>query len=168
MSDVLSRILSRDSGPFWQFAKYGVIGVLSTLVQMAVFYALAATGLRCLAPDDWAVRFLGLPSAAFDGAEPWFATRWFLAAVATVVGFTVANVFCWLMNRAFVFRPGRHGPLAEFALFYAAAACAMGLALVVQSLLIRAGVMTTIALLVDVALSFMINFVVRKFLVFMG
>ena len=169
MSDWLKRILSHDSGPFWQFVKYGTIGVLSTLVQLVVFYALAATVLPCLTPEDAAVRYLGLPSVTFTGAEPWYAARWFVAAVATVVGFTVANVFCWLMNRWFVFRPGKFRWYAEFAMFYGAAALATALALLVQSVLISwLGVTTSVAAFVEVVASFLVNFVVRKFFIFRG
>ena len=136
---------------------------------MAVFYALAATCLKCLTPDDWAVATLGLPSVTFDGTEPWYAARWFLAALATAVGFTAANVFCWLMNRAFVFRPGRFAWYAEFAMFYGAAAGATVVALAVQSLLIRyCGMMTSAAAIIEVVVSFMVNFVVRKFYIFGG
>ena len=169
MFEFVRKVLSHESGPFWQFVKYGVIGVLSTLVQMAVFYTLAATCLRCLAEGDWAVKYLSLPAVAFTGGEPWYAARWFLAAVATVIGFTVANVFCWLMNRWFVFRPGKFRWYVEFGMFYAAAAGAMGLALVVQSVLIRhCGMMTSLAALIEIVLSFLINFVVRKFFIFKG
>ena len=97
---MVRRFLSHDSGPFAQFVKYGAIGVLSTCVQMIGFYLLAATCLKCLGADDWAVRFLGLPSVEVsDGL------RAFRAAVATAGGFTVANIFCWIMNRLFVFKP---------------------------------------------------------------
>ena len=40
------RIVSRESGAFWQFVKYGIVGVMSTVVQMIVFYVLAATVLN--------------------------------------------------------------------------------------------------------------------------
>ena len=112
------KILSHDSGPFWQFVKYGVIGVRATLVQTGVFCVMAATCLKCLTADDWAVRFMGLPSAAFTGEEAWYASRGTLAAAATAVGFVVANVFCWLMNRWFVFRPGRFRWHVELAMFF--------------------------------------------------
>ena len=79
----LTTILSHESGPFWQFVKYGVIGVMATVVQTGVFYALAATCLPCLTADDVAVRFLGLPSATFTGAEAWYVSRGMLAAYAT-------------------------------------------------------------------------------------
>ena len=52
MIERIERILSHDSGPFWQFVKYGAIGVMATLVQTGVFYALATTCLKCLGGDD--------------------------------------------------------------------------------------------------------------------
>ena len=156
--------LSHDSGPIAQFVKYCVIGVLSTCVQMAGFYLLAATCLKCLCADDWAVRFLGLPSVGVaDGV------RAFRAAVATAGGFTVANVFCWIMNRLFVFRPGRFRWHVEFLMFFGVASLATVVALGVQSLLIRYfGMMTTAAVIVEIAVSFLMNFFVRKFIIFKG
>ena len=166
---MLRKILSHDAGPFWQFVKYGLVGVLATCVQTGVFYALASTCLKCLGPDDWAVVHLGLPSASFTGAEAWYASRGTVAAEATAVGFVVANVFCWLMNRAFVFRPGKFAWHVEFALFFGAAAGATVVALLVQSLLIRfIGVTTSFAAIVEVLVSFLVNFFTRRFFIFKG
>ena len=158
------RFLSHDSGVFAQFVKYGVIGVMATVVQMIGFYVLAATCLKCLGPDDWAVRLVGLPSVAItDGV------RAFRAAVATAAGFTIANIFCWLMNRLFVFRPGRFRWYVEFGLFFGVAAMATVVALGVQSLLIKyAGLMTTAAVIVEIVVSFFFNFFIRKFVIFKG
>ena len=165
----LSKIISRDSGPFWQFVKYGAIGVASTLVQLVVFYLLASTFVKCLGPDDWAVKFLGLPAAEFTGAEPWYASRGTLASGATAVGFTVANVFCYIMNRAFVFTPGRFRWPVEFAMFFAAAAFATVIALAAMKILIDFfGVMTSLAVVAEVAISFIVNFFVRKHVIFKG
>ena len=163
------KILSHECGPFWQFVKYGTIGVLSTCVQLAVFYLLAATCLKCLGPDDWAVTKLGFPAAGFAEGAPWYATRWFVAAVATAIGFTFANVFCWLLNRAFVFRPGKFRWYVEFGMFFGAAAFATLIATSVQSVLIgRFGLMTSAAALIEVIVSFLVNFFVRKFFIFKG
>lgn len=161
---MVRRFLSHDSGPFAQFVKYGVIGVLSTCVQMVGFYLLAATCLKCLGADDWAVRFLGLPPVEVsDGV------RAFRAAVATAGGFTVANIFCWIMNRLFVFKPGKFRWYVEFLMFFGVAALATVIALGVQSLLIKYfGMMTTVAVIVEVAVSFLMNFFVRKFVIFKG
>ena len=133
---------------------------------MVVFYALAATLLACLKPDDWAVRHLGLPAVAFDIGD---AARGLRFAVAIAIGFSVANVFCWLMNRHFVFRPGRHVWYREFAMFFGTAAFAMALATGASSLLIRMnGMMTSAAAAVEVVVSFAINYLVRRFCIFKG
>jgi putative flippase GtrA len=131
---------------------------------MIGFYLLAATCLKCLGADDWAVRFLGIPSVEVsDGL------RAFRAAVATAGGFTVANIFCWIMNRLFVFKPGKFRWYVEFLMFFGVAALATVVALGVQSLLIRYfGMMTTAAVIVEVAASFLMNFFVRKFVIFKG
>ena len=165
MIDDLKKILSHDSGPFWQFVKYGAVGVMATLVQTGVFYALATTVLKCLTADDVAVKFLGFASAGglTDGV------RAFRFAVATSAGFLLANVFCWLMNRAFVFRPGKFRWYVEFAMFLGAATVATVVALGVSSALIRwCGLMTTLAVFVEIVVSFLVNFFVRKFYIFRG
>ena len=161
---MVRRFLSHESGPLAQFVKYGAIGVMSTIVQMVGFYILAATCLKCLGSDDWAVRLVGLPSVEItDGV------RAFRAAVATAAGFTLANIFCWLMNRLFVFRPGRFRWYVEFGLFFSVAALATVVALGVQSLLIKyAGLMTTAAVIVEIVVSFFFNFFIRKFVIFKG
>ena len=149
---------------FFQFVKYGTNGVVATYVQTFTFYFLGATCLMCLGPDDWAVKYLGLPAATVsDGIR---ASRF---AVATATGFVIANFVCWLMNRWFVFKPGKFRWYIEFALFFAAATLATVVALGLSAALIRfAGLMTTIALAIEVVVSFFVNFFVRKFFIFKG
>lgn len=160
----IRKILSRDVGPFVQFLKYATVGLMATCVQTAVFYALAATWLPCLGTDDFAVRFLGLPAADLPDA-----VRAMRAGIAVCTGFFVANLFCWLMNRRFVFKPGRHVWYIECGLFFAVSLAAFAVGLGLQTALIRwAGMMTTLAFLAEVLSSLAINFVVRKFFVFNG
>ena len=162
-------ILSNEAGPFAQFVKYGIVGVMATCVQTGIFYILAATCLKCLTADDWAVRLLGLPSVAFTGEEAWYASRGTLAAAATAVGFVVANIFCWIMNRLFVFRPGKFRWYVELGMFFGASTLATVIALGVMKLLIdQFGLMTTLAVVVEVIVSFLVNFFIRKFVIFKG
>ena len=149
---------------FLQFVKYGTNGVIATYVQTGTFYLLGATCLMCLAPSDWAVKYLGLPSAEVsDGVR---ALRF---AAATACGFVVANVVCWLMNRWCVFTPGKFRWYVELALFFAASTLATVIALGLSAALIRlAGLMTTIALAIEIVVSFLVNFFVRKFFIFKG
>ena len=164
MSELFKKILSHDCGPFWQFIKYGAIGVMATLVQMVFFYLLASTVFRCLTVDDWMVSLAGLPSAEVSDA-----VRAFNFAVSTCIGFCFSNLFCWLMNRWFVFRPGKFRWYVEFAMFSATALLAMAIGTGVSSALIRwAGLMTTMAVFVEIVCSFLVNFFIRKFFIFKG
>ena len=169
MKKFVASFLSHDAGPFAQFVKYGMIGVLATCVQTGVFYALAACWLKCLTPDDWAVKLLGLPAATFTGEEAWYAARGTFAAIDTAGGFILANVFCWLMNRWFVFKPGRYRWYVEFGMFFGTATIATVIALGVMKVLIDVfGLMTTLAVVVEVVVSFLVNLFVRKFVIFRG
>ena len=154
MSNLIKKILSHESGPFWQFVKYGCIGVMATCVQAAVFYLLAATLLPCLKADDWAVRVLSLPSAEVTDAVRGVRFVW-----ATAVGFVFANVFCWLMNRWFVFKPGKYKWHIELAMFFGVSTAATLMALGVMKVLIdQFAIMTTVAVVVEVVVSFFVNF----------
>ncbi len=169
MNFSVKEFLSHDAGPFAQFVKYGAIGVSSTAVQTGIFYMLASLWLLCLTPDDWAVKLLGLPAASFTGNEPWYSARGTLAAIDTAGGFTVANVFCWLMNRWFVFKPGKFRWFVEFGMFFGTATVATVIALGVMKVLIDCfGMMTTLAVVVEVLVSFFVNFFMRKFVIFKG
>ena len=157
-------ILCERSRAFAQFVKYGTNGVIATYVQTGVFYALASTSLLCLGADDWAVKYLGLTAAEVsDGV------RAFRFAVATGVGFFVANVVCWLMNRWCVFTPGKFKWYVEFGMFFCTSLVATLIALGLSSALIHlAGLMTSIAVAIEVVVSFLVNFFVRKFFIFKG
>ena len=164
MSNALKRIMSPSAGPFWQIVKYGGVGVAATLVQTAGFYLLGTTCLACLTPDDWAVRYLGFPSA-FVSDE----VRAVRFVICTAGGFVFANVFCWLMNRRFVFHAGKFPWYVEFAMFFGTATVATFIALGLSALMIRyAGLMTTLAVAIEIGVSFLLNFFVRKFFIFKG
>lgn len=148
---------------FWQIFKYGVIGVAGTLIQTGVFYALGTTCLKCLTADDIAVRLFGF--AAAEGLTD--GVRALRFALATGLGFFLSNVFCWVMNRLYVFTPGKFRWYVEFGLFFGTSSIATVVALVTSSWLIGAfGLMTTLAVFVEVFCSFVINFFVRKFVIF--
>jgi len=164
MFKAFRKILSHDCGPFWQFVKYGAIGVGATVIQTVVFYVLASTCLPCLKEDDWAVRFLSLSSAhVADSVRAW------RFAVATAMAFVAANIPCWILNRLFVFRAGRFAWYLELLFFMAVSGVAVGLATGVSAMLINwFGMMTTLAVLVEVLVSFVFNFFIRKFIIFKG
>ena len=148
----------------WQIAKYGVIGVFATIVNVLVAELCAAYVWPCLSPDDPFVKFLGFASASVPDAE-----RASLAVLCNLVGFFVANVICWLLNRRFVFKPGRHHWFLEWMYFLAGSGFAIACGCVAIWCLVRFfGFETTYSFVVNVMVSVAVNFVVRKFFVFKG
>jgi putative flippase GtrA len=150
----------------WQIAKYGVIGVLATIINIAVAEVFAAYVWPCLTADDLFVRWgiFDLTDATWIVSDSVRATR---AVWCNLVGFFVANVICWLLNRKFVFTPGRHFWLVEYAIFLAGS----GFAILCGSAAIWAlvkyqGMQTTYTFGINVLVSVAVNFVVRKFVVF--
>ena len=169
MINFLKKILSHEAGPFWQFVKYGVIGVMATLVQTGVFYALGVTCLKCLTATDAFVTGCAKIGVTIPVAEVTDAVRALRFAAATAVGFILANIFCWLMNRWFVFKPGKFRWYVELGMFFGTSTIATVIALGLSSALINwAGLMTTLAVFIEVVVSFFVNFFVRKFFIFKG
>ena len=164
MSSFLKTMLSHDAPPQVQFFKYAFVGAFATAINIVVAEAMAAWVLPCLDANDILVRGLGFPVA--DVSESVRAAR---AVGCNIVGFVVANIVCWLLNRAFVFRPGRHHWALELALFFGGSAVAVGVGIGIIYLAIRVcGAQTTWSFVVNVVASVLINYVVRKFYVFKG
>ena len=73
------------------------------------------------------------------------------------------------MNRWFVFKPGKFKWHVELAMFFGASTLATLIALGLMKLLIdQFGLMTTLAVVVEVVVSFLVNFFIRKFVIFKG
>ena len=148
----------------WQLLKYGAVGVLATVVQLTVFYAFATCVFQCLTADDWAVKMFGWTSANVSET-----TRGIHFAICSFVGFVVSNFVCWLLNRVVVFKPGKFSWYVELGMFYAASATAAFLAIGLSWLCINClGLMTTLAVFIEIVVSFAVNYFVRKFFIFKG
>lgn len=149
---------------FWQVFKYGIIGVLATIINLVVAELFAAYVLPCLGPDDLFVKHLGFAASGVDDAR-----RAVLAVYCNFAGFFVANLVCWLLNRKFVFTPGRHHWLLEYLYFLAGSGFAIAIGSGLIWFLVRFyGMQTTYSFVVNVMASVTINFAVRKFFVFKG
>lgn len=149
---------------FWQIFKYGVIGALATVINLIVAELCAAYVWPCLGPEDLLVRHCGFVSSVVSDA-----VRANLAVYCNLVGFFIANVICWILDRKFVFTPGRHHWAVEYFLFLAGSGAAIlcGSALI-WCLVRYHGLQTTYSFIVNVLVSVSVNFVVRKFFVFKG
>ena len=161
---LIDQFKGREATPFIQFIKYGIAGGLATGVHISIFYVCALTIFPAIGADDWIVRLFGVTPAEISDA-----VRADNATYATIVGFIVSNAVCYVINILWVFKPGRHHWFIELSLFYAVSGIAMLVGTTVMNWLIRAyGIQTTIAFGANLVSAVMINYVMRKFVIFKG
>jgi putative flippase GtrA len=164
LPDLVRKYLGHDTHPLVQFVKYGIAGGLATATSIAVFFLCGWFLLPCLTPDDPLVRLLGLAAPAIPTA-----TRVWNAIWCNAIGFTVSNVLCYILNRLFVFKPGRHRWVVEFLLFFSVSGVSAALGTALQSVLIgRYGIETTPAFGANILCALFINYAMRKFVIFKG
>jgi len=165
MNTFLRQFKSREHHTPWvQFIKYGISGGISTAVHIACFYAMAITMFPALNPDDVIARFLNLSSAIVsDGI------RARNSVIDNVVAFLFSNLAAYLINIKWVFEPGRHHPFLEIFYFYLWSGISILVGSAIMGFMIHlCGIATTFAFVINVAVCLLINFIVRKHIVFKG
>lgn len=156
--------LSHDAPPFVQFVKYGLAGGLATVTHVLTFFLAGFFLFPCVSAEDPLVKLFGLAAPAV--AEILRARN---AIFSNLTAFMVSNATCYVVNRLFVFRPGRHHVALEFLLFTAVSAVSMTIGTTLMGVLIKQfGIQTTYAFGANIFSSLAINYVMRKFFVFKG
>lgn len=157
-------LLGHDVHPAVQFIKYAMVGGLATTVHIAVFFFCGWQLLPCLTSDDITVRLLHITvTTVSEAARAWN------AGYCNAIAFAISNTFCYLLNRLFVFKPGRHHWVLELLFFFAVSGVSLTLGTVIQTFLItQQGVQTTLAFGVNLISSLLINYAMRKFVIFKG
>ena len=88
---------------------------------------------------------------------------------ANVIAFMFSNLVAYLLNIYWVFVPGRYSWIVEIILFYVVSGFAMMIGTVLMGFLIRQfGMLTTYAFGSNIFTAVMINYVMRKFVIFSG
>ena len=159
----LKKQLGHEASPLVQFIKYGIAGGAATATNIIVFFLLGWLVLPCLTDADPLVKLLGLQVPEItESARVW------RAGICNTIGFVVSNLFCYLLNRLFVFKPGRHVWFVEMLLFLAGSGISFVIGLGLQTILIRCGVQTTPAFAANIVVAVLLNYVTRKFFIFKG
>lgn len=158
------KFLSHEASPFAQFIKYAAAGGIATGVHILVFFLAGWFLFPCLTQDDLMVKLFGL--TAPDAGT---ANRALNASLCSTLGFLFSNAVCYLLNRLFVFTPGRHKWYVEILLFYAASGASLVFGTLIQTTLIQYfGIQTTLAFASNIFTALLINYAARKFFVFKG
>ncbi|NLB64871.1 MAG: GtrA family protein [Lentisphaerae bacterium] len=164
----LNRYLSHEATPLVQFIKYSVAGGIATAVHIVAFFLAGFFLFPCVTAEDPLMKLL---AALFGVSAPVVeeVLRARYAIYANTMAFIVSNVVCYIINRLFVFRPGRHHVIVEFLLFLAVSAISMVVGASLMGVLIKQfGLQTTYAFGANIFSSLAINYILRKFLVFKG
>jgi putative flippase GtrA len=162
MKSFIKKQLSHDVHPLVQFIKYGIVGGMATGVHILTFFFFAWQLFPCLTANDITVRLLGL------SVEPMTeAIRAWNATLCNLCGFCTSNLFCYLLNRLFVFKPGKHHIFVEFLLFFGVSSISLVFATALQDQLIRHySIQTTLAFGANILCALLVNYATRKFFIF--
>ena len=164
LKDRWDHYLSHDAPPFVQFVKYGLAGGVATATHILTFFAAGFLLFPCVSADDPLVKLFGLAAPLVDEA-----LRARNAVFSNLVAFMVSNAVCYIINRLFVFKPGRHHIVIEFLLFLSVSAVSTTVGTTLMGLLIKNfGIQTTYAFGANILSSLAINYVLRKYFVFKG
>ncbi len=165
---LLEQFKGREASPLIQFIKYGIAGGVATGVCIGTFYLMSFFVLDALSADDAVVELLR-KFISVDVTPVADGIRARNAAINNSVAFVVSNFVCYLINVAWVFKPGRHHWLVEIGLFYLVSGVAFALGTGLQTWLIaHFGVQTTLAFGANLITALLINYAMRKFVIFHG
>ncbi len=144
---------SREAPVTFQFLKYAALGVFTTLVQLLFF--------------TWFSHSLFPAHDYLDGGALPDALKERNAILSNLLAFPLAMVFNYFVNVIFVFTPGRHSRWREFGLFALISSLTFGVGLLCGPALISRGLDPWIAQGGLVVSSALLNFICRKYLVFL-
>ena len=164
MRHLIRQFTGKEHSPLVQFIKYGISGGIATAVHIFVFSIMAWLVLPALSEKELVVRIFDLPVT--DITDALRAKR---AAIDNFAAFLVSNTVCYFINVLWVFERGRHGVIVEFLMFTAVSGLSMLIGTTIQTfLIVRFGMTTEIAFGSNLVSSLLINFVMRKFVIFKG
>jgi putative flippase GtrA len=157
LKTILTRVRNRDVPPFVQFMVYATCGVIATVIHQGLVAVLSFTA------------FPALKGMVVDGVALTEEVRKHNLLLNNILAFPFGAVAAYFTNILFVFTPGRHSKLKEMALFFGVAACGFFPGLwVIDFLVGRYQVPSSVAQLAFVFTSFMVNYAMRKFVIFKG
>ncbi len=164
MHAFLQQFMQRKASPLIQFIKYVISGGVAVVVNLVIFYILAWLVLPALNPDDLVVKITGLTAQPLEDT-----VRAQRAVINNCIAFIFANLASYLLNIYWVFEPGRHHKIIEIGMFYIVSGTSFAIGTVLMWLLINyLSFSTTIAFSAQLVSAALINFVVRKYVIFKG
>lgn len=147
-----------------QIIAYGIAGIIATIVHILAFHLLAWKLFPALQANDYFVRFANIQTTPLSDSK-----RSINAMISNTLAFLFSTMTAYILNVIWVFETGRHTFALELGLFFVVAAVSILFASLIMGALIRYfSVLTSYAFLLNVLCAASINFVVRKYVIFIG
>lgn len=163
MKKLKQLLLEKDHAGI-QFLKYGFCGGVAMMTDMFVFFFAAWLLFPALSEDEWLVRLLNL---SIDPISDF--ARMINFWISNLLAFVVSNLVAYVLNLLFVFKGGRHSRWKELGLFYLVSASSIVLGTALGAVLIQFfECSTAFSYLAKAVAAVLINYVMRKFVVFKG
>jgi putative flippase GtrA len=164
---LLAQLLQREAHPAVQFVKYGLGGCIAAGSHLLVFFVLAMWFFPALLPDSYPdaylVKWFNVKMPALDEA---IRQRNFL--VNNGIAFLFSNAVAYWINFRWVFHPGRHRQHIEIVLFLIVSVISMTIGVQLGLAMMRVfEATTTISQISNIVTAVLINFVCRKYFVFL-
>ena len=164
MRNLLKQFTGREHTPLIQFIKYAISGGIATAVHISLFYLCAYKLMPALSPQDPVAHALHLSVVTVSDA-----VRARNSMIDNGAAFVFSNLTAYLLNIFWVFKSGRHHWLVEIGLFYLVSGISVVIGSSVMGYLINHfGMLTTVAFGANILTSLLINFVLRKYVIFKG
>lgn len=164
MHAILQQFFQRKASLLIQFIKYSISGGVAVLVNTIVFYLLAWWVLPALNPGDPVVKITGMEVQPLNDA-----VRAQRAVIDNCVAFMFSNLAAYLLNIYWVFEPGRHHKVVEIGMFYIVSGLSFAIGTALMWMLIHyLSFSTTIAFGAELVVAALINFAMRKYVIFKG
>ena len=161
---LVQQFTGRQHTPLVQFIKYAIAGGIATGVHICLFYVCALLLLPALSQHDPVIRLLGLHPVGLSDA-----IRARYSMFDNGIAFIFSNLTAYLINVIWVFKSGRHNRVLEVLMFYAVSGISLVIGSSLMGVLIQKwGIMTTLAFGANIVVSLMINYVLRKYVIFKG
>ena len=187
MAGIWKQFTQRKASPLIQFIKYAICGGGAVTVHVIVFFLLAWLIIPALNAEDILVKLCHLSCAPISDA-----IRARNAMINNVLAFLLSNLVAYILNIIWVFESGRRYPpldlvltklgiihrtrvrayahrTMEVALFYAVSGISIAIGTFLMGVLINQWhYTTTVAFGAECVIAALINFALRKFLIFKG
>jgi len=154
---ILARVRERNVPSLIQFSTYVMCGLMATVAHNVLVTILSLTVLPAM------------KGMIVDGVVLDEMVRKHNLLLNNAIAFPIGCIVAYVTNILFVFTPGRHSRLKELLMFFGVAACGFFPGIwIIDFLVGRFGVPSVFAQCAFIITSFLVNFFMRKFVIFKG